>query len=170
MLSIGIQNLAGQIVRHEMLRAQARPHLRQHAALHLNFDLGIGSYTNDKSYSVRRGLHLLYHVNPTGTYVSVFSGVTSSPFGKISEVKEWKHECTHDSCWMDINVFSANYFEMCAEINALRVGDGLPEIAPAAMSEHNSFRSMDSLFQWVAAEVTTDPMDDRNYKKLIRLL
>lgn len=170
MLSIGIQNLAQQIVNHEMLRVQAQPHLRKYATLHLNFDLRMSNYIDSKSYNQSRGLHLLYNVNPGSTYVSVFSGVTDSPLGDIHDVNEWTHECTHDSCWKDIGIFSKIYFEMSDEINALRKADGLPSIAPKYMSENNRFRSFDSLFQWVAAEVKTDPNDRMNYKKLIKLL
>lgn len=101
MLTIGISRFAYQIVKQELAYKG-----RLNEALYIHFDLGMGHYTERKSYTQRRGLHLLYYLRPEMSYITVFSSITASPFASIKEVPGWKHECTHDSCWRDINVFS----------------------------------------------------------------
>ncbi len=165
MLSMKIESLVAALVRHELVGKG-----RENEALYFNFDLRMGSYTDGESYNQSRGLHLLYQVNPGYSYITVFSGITPSPFDKIKDVKEWKHECTHDSCWRDIQVFSQVYFEMAKQINEARVQDGLPEIAPAEMHEHNSFPLFNQTYLWVPVRITKDPNDAHNYRKLVEVL
>lgn len=164
MLSIRIDRIAYQIVEDILLGNG-----RENEALYLNFDVRLSYYDNGRTYDQSRGLHLLYHVLPGMRYVNVFSGVTRSPFGKLSEVrKELKHEVSHDSCWRDVRIFSDTYFEMANCINEERKKQGLSEVAPKDMSEHNSFRQ--KLFEWVPVKVSKDPNDSHNYRKLVKLL
>lgn len=166
MLSMRIDSLVASLVRHELVGKG-----REDEALYINFDLRLSSHTNEgDSYNQSRGLHLLYHVNPGYSYITVFSGITPSPFGKAKDVEKWKHECTHDSCWRDIQVFSQLFFEMAKQINAERVEDGLPEIAPAHMHEHNSFPLFDKMYDWKRVRITKDPNDSNSYRKLVELL
>jgi hypothetical protein len=164
MLKIDVRNVVHAIVEQELIRKG-----REGEALYVNFDLRMSHHTNNKSYDQSRGLHLLYQVNPGYTYVSVFSAVTDSPFATIREVEEWKHEVTHDSCWRDTNVFSQVYFDMAEKINAAMKADKRKPIAPKDMHEwHNLGRA--GLFQWVKVNITKDPNDDRNYRKLVEVL
>lgn len=167
MLSMRIETMVGGLVR-QLLKGG-----REGEVLHFHFDLSMGYHAHvnngGDSYTARRGLHLLYWLPPERSYITVFSAVTLSPFVKVGDVKEWKHECTHDTCWRDIGVFAQVYFDMAKEINALLVADGHPEVAPAAMSEHNSSPIFGDFFEWLPAKVVTDPTDDRNYRKLITL-
>lgn len=167
MLHMRIESFVDRAVRHALLGQG-----REKEALYFHFDLRMAHYLPDGGrHSAARGLHLLYHLNPDSSYVSVFSAVRGSPFERITAVEEWKHETSHDSVWRDIRVFSQVYFDMAKEINELRVSDGFPEIAPAAMTEHNGFRLLgDKLYEWVPAEVTKDPTDPNNYRKVITLL
>lgn len=166
MLSMEIRSLVGTLVNQLLVKDNNRQAGR---ALHFHFDCRMDSYTNEKSYHSSCALHLLYYLRPDMTYVSVFSAVLPSPFDCIGKVDHWEHECTHDSCWRDINVFSNTYFKMADEINSLRLRDDLPEVAPAAMSEHNSFQLFGSVFDWVGVEVKKDPNDDRSYRRIVKL-
>lgn len=170
MLSMRIDSLVAQIIQHEMLRPQAQPGLRKNAALYLNFDCRMSVYLKDHEYSQSRGLHLLYHVVPGSASVSVFSGLTQSCFGKITEVDEWKHETSHDSCWRNVQVFSQLYFAMANQINKELVSDGKEEVAPVMMNEHNGFRNLHSLFEWAIVDVTKDPTDQHNYRRIVKVL
>lgn len=162
MLDIKISAVVAQIVRHELIH-----NAKENEALYMHFDLGMGVYTNSESYTCRRGLHLLYHVNPGGTYISVFSAVTDSPFASIKDINEWKHEGTHDSGWRDIRVFSDVYFKMAEEINNELEADGEKTVAPKDMHEHNNFGLFrDELFRWVPVEIAK--VD--SYEKTIRVL
>lgn len=164
--SITISILVNALVRQEL---QGKG--REKEALHFHFDMGMAHYTNNKTYSQRRGLHLLYHLNPKGTYISVFSAVTPSCFTGIHEVEKWTHEVTHDCCWAnDIKGISGTYFDMAEKINAALKRDNLPEVAPAHMSEHNGFLVGAPVFEWVPVEVTKDPEDDNRYRRLIKVL
>jgi hypothetical protein len=164
MLTIPIRSLVNQIVRQELQHKG-----RRDEALYLNFDLRMGYYTNARSFEQSRGLHLLYYLPPQMSYITVFSGITASPFDKIQQVKEWKHECTHDSCWADINIFTNTFFEMAGKINEAMEEEGLPMVAPAAMSEHNGFRLFkSSLFEWVKVRVSRDMTD--MYRRSVELL
>jgi hypothetical protein len=120
-------------------------------------------------------LHLLYHVNPNGSYVNVFSRVDSSPFLKVNATKsvgagDWQHECSHDSCWRNISVFSGLYFELAELINKALIADGFSAIAPKDMSEHNSSALFENLYNWVKVQLEKDPMDQYNYRKLVKLI
>lgn len=162
MLQMEIRSLVYHIVQQELVGKG-----KDREALHLNFDLRMASYNDGHTYDQSRGLHLLYHCFPHSSYVSVFSGVTASPFGRLREVKEWRHECSHDSCWRDVNIFSHIYFEMAQQINDARKADKREAIAPKDMSEHNSFR--DRVYQWVPVSVKKDESDDYNYRRIITL-
>jgi len=164
MLQMSIRNVAHQIVQHELLGKG-----REKEGLYLNFDLRMSHHTDRGSYDQSRGLHLLYYVHPHGTYVTVFASVTKSPFATLRDVKEWKHECTHDSCWRDINTFSQVYFDMAECINSALQKNKLDAIAPKDMHEYNSF-GRSGLYEWVPVEVTKDPEDDRNYRRLVKVL
>jgi len=82
--------------------------------------------------------------------VSVFSAVLDSPFDKIGEVQEWKHETSHDSCWKDIQVFFQTYLGMAEEINKELIEEGYQKAAPSNMHQHNSFAMFGApVFSWV---------------------
>jgi len=139
-------------------------------ALHFHFDLDLCHYCKGgKYFSQRRGLHLLYHMERGSSYVSVFSAVTNSPLTKISDIKEWKHETTHDSDWRDIGVFSDTYFEMAEKINASLKEAGFEEVAPKDMTEHNNIPIFAPMYEWVDVRVRKDPDDKYNYRKLIEV-
>lgn len=163
MNNIGLSNVANQIVRHALVRQG-----RENEALHLHFDLHTGYCTDSVSFSVRRGLHLLYHTNMT--CISVFSTITDNPFTSAKAISNWKHECTHDSCWADIPVFSLLYFGMADIINEQMKEKGLKEIPPCEMVEYNSFGYFDKLYYWLPARVRTDPTCENNYRKVVELL
>lgn len=166
MLEIKVETVAAQLVRH-FLVGQGR----EKEALHIQFDLGLGSYTDNKSFNARVGLHLLYHLQPERSYISVFSAVTNNPFSKVKEVESWRHETTHDSGWRDIGVFSDAYFGLAQLVNLQREAAGLERIAPAKMANHSSFGVfVDKVFYWVPVEVFIDPECDRSYRKLIKIL
>jgi hypothetical protein len=112
---------------------------------------------------------MLYHLRPERTYITVFSGITDSPFAHPKEVKEWKHETTHDTCWRDIRTFSDIYFQMADEVNHKIKKDGYEEVAPARMSEHNYFLVGGDLYNWLPVKVTIDPQDEYNYRRLVEL-
>jgi hypothetical protein len=165
MLQIKVERVVNQIVQHELLGKGGR----QDEALYLHFDLRMSYYEENQSDCRSRGLHLLYHVRPGGSYVDVFSAVTDSPFDKIESVKEWKHEASHDSCWRDVSCFSKVYFEMAKDINQARKSRGQVEIAPKDMHEHNGFGLFDNLYEWVSVRITRkDPCD--SYRKTIEVL
>jgi hypothetical protein len=164
MLSIKIENVVSSMVRQLLINDDSD--VIKGKALHFHFDCRLGY----EDFNVSRGLHLLYGRRPQGSYVDVFSAILDSPFDKISKVVNWKHECSHDSCWRDIGVFSQVYFDMADSINAKRVKEGLNAVAPIEMHEYNSFNEIDRFFQWVSVEITKDPSDERNYRKLIKVL
>ncbi len=166
MLSIDIRNIVYTLVRQLLIE----PGGRKDEALQFSFDCGLAYYGHvgdgDEIYDARRGLYLLYYLPPERSYVTVFSAVTRSPFVKPTE---WKHECTHDTCWRDINIFSEIYFDMANKINAAMVKDGYGEVAPIMMTDHNSFQAFGKAWEWVGAKVVTDPACDRSYRKLVTL-
>lgn len=169
MLSMRIDNLIARIVRQELFAKDCS----NNDAIHFHLDLRMSYHVADgKSYDDSCGLHLLYHRMPNGSYITVFSATSfASPFRKINEVKEWKHETTHDSCWRNINAFSKAYFDMAANINSQLVKDGLQEVAPIEMSEYNDFALFGNAFNWVKVDVSKDPNDyPYNYKRLVKLL
>lgn len=165
MLQIRLERVANQIVQSELLNKGGR----QDEALYLHFDLRMGYFTNDESYNESRGLHLLYHVKPGGSYVDVFSAVTDSPFDKIESVKEWKHEASHDSCWRDVSCFSKVYFEMAKGINEALSKNGQKEVAPVTMSEHSGFGHFEDLYKWVPIRIARKDSSD-SYRKTIEVL
>lgn len=165
MLQIKLERVVNQIVQSELLNKGGR----QDEALYLSFDLRMGYFSNNEPYHESRGLHLLYHVSPGGSYVDVFSAVTDSPFDKIKSVKEWKHEVSHDSCWRDVSCFSNVYFEMAKGINKALRNNGHKEVAPVTMFEHSGFGLYSDLYKWVPIRITRkDPSD--YYPKKIEVL
>lgn len=169
MLSIAVSNVVAQIVRHHLLPAG------NEKAMYFSFDCGLGYYVDSRTvsnrFNQRRGLHLLYHLKPGYGSISVFSAVTESPFAKLKDISAWKHEVTHDSCWRDVRIFTEVYFEMAEKINqALLEKQISPAVAPAAMSEYTSFRSLNNLFELVPVSISVDNTDNRNYKRVIHLL
>lgn len=165
MFEIRLDRLAQQIVTH-FLCGQGK----EDAGLYLDFDVRLSS--RHVADTVVRGIHLLYHQRPHSAYISVFSGVTPSPFDKYATVKEWKHEVTHDSCWRELRVFSDTYFTMAEEMNVMRKKEGLKEIDPVSMSQFVSFAGIarDHLCQWLKVKVAKDETDERNYRKVIQVL
>lgn len=164
MLTMRIDSMIAALVRQELKGG------KNGEALHIHLDLGVSFHTGHGSYDQRRGLHLLYQVDEGYSYINVFSAVLDSPFAKIGDVKKWKHECTHDTCWRDIQLFSQLYFEMCKLVNEEMVKDGLPEQRPCDMSEHNSFPVFGQMFDWVKVKVSKDPKCERNYHKVVEVL
>jgi hypothetical protein len=170
MLSMKIEDLVSAIVRQELIGKG-----REDEALHFSFDISLSYYQDGKSYSKRCGLHLLYHVNPNGSYVNVFSRIDASPFTKVNApqgegVGEWVHECSHDSCWRNIRVFSTLYFDLAAQINQALIADGFTAVAPKDMSEHNNSPLFEALYTWVKVKLEKDPTDQYNYRKLVKLI
>jgi hypothetical protein len=166
-LSIKIQTVAEAIVRQFLIE----PRGRDNEALHIELDVSMSDYEGCDEYCDRRGLHLLYYLPKGHASVTVFSAITKRPFSKPWEVEQWqwKHEITHDSCWRDIRVFSELYFDMCERINDQRNDAELESKAPALMTEHNSFRILGNLFDWLPVEVINDPTDGNNYRKIVRV-
>ncbi len=162
MLKIDVRNVVHAIVEQELIEKD-----RLGRAIHINFDLRMSHHTDRKSYDQSRGLHLLYHRNQNSSFVSVFSAVTDSPFSTIRDVKEWKHECTHDSCWRDVNAFSQVYFDMAECINSVRKKEGLATIAPKDMHEWHSFGRA-GLFKWIPCKVSRDLQND--YRRLLEVI
>lgn len=173
MLTIRVETVVAAIVDQELRRKG-----RNKEALHFHFDLGMHyhhTYASGKveTFSQRRGLHLLYHCNVHSTYITVFSAITVSPFAAINKVEDedWKHEASHDSCWRDIRAFQESYFDMAEDINSALEKKGIEEVAPAAMQEHNSPAMFgQGLYSWVPVEVSKDPNDERNYRKIVKVL
>lgn len=163
MLTINLLRLCNQIVDH------ARTSMDEKSAIHINFDVRLSYFIDGEIYGQSCGLHLLYHSRGAGS-VSSFSGLTDSPFGKISEVEQWRHECTHDSCWRNVSIFNDLYFDLAAKINGRLEKDGMKSVPPIAMENFITFRSQDSLYQMVQVEVSKDPTDSYGYKRLIKLL
>jgi hypothetical protein len=166
MFSMKIEDLVQRIVMSELVGKG-----REKEALYLCFDVSLSYYTDGDSYDQRAGLHLLYQVNPSYTYVNVFSAVTDSSFVPINKVEKWKHEISHDSCWRNIRVFSDLYFSMANAINEAMVEDGLKKVAPKDMHEYNKFSGFgDYLYRWVPVKISKDKTDENNYRKIIELL
>ena len=141
---------------------------RKDEALYFNFDVRIHHHTGGESYSESCGLHLLYYCPPDMTYVTVFSAVTDDCFASIGDVKEWKHEVTHDSCWRDVEVFSKVYFDKAKKINALLVENGGKTVAPKDLSVDIYPAGLgDVMFTWVPVEVMRDFSDNRGYRKVV---
>lgn len=175
MLDMRVSDVAEQIVMHVLTegtgRRQGGDGGRKTEAIYISFDIRLSSYEDSFQYTAARGLHLLYHKLPGADSISVFSAVSPSPFDRLEKVVQWKHEATHDSCWRGLRVFFDVYFEMAKEVNARRVFRGLKEIAPAEMTQCCNFagRARESLFQWVPVEITKDPEDECNYRRLIKV-
>lgn len=172
MLQIQVQNVVHAIVEQE-LRGKGR----EDSALYIHLDLRMSHHTDDKSYDQSRGLHMLYYCLPHMNYISVFSSVTDSPFTGLRDVKEWKHECSHDSCWRDVNTYSQVYFKMAEDINSeikqdwekKHPGRIAPQVAPKDMHEWHSF-GRSGLYMWVPVKVRKDPKDTNNYRKLVEVV
>lgn len=165
MFEMRLDRLAQQIVSHNLCGQG-----RKDEALHLDFDVRLSC--PEIPDTIIRGIHLLYHQMPHHASISVFSGVTPSPFDKHSAVKEWKHEVTHDSCWRDLRIFNETYFTMADEVNVIRHKLGLEEIAPVKMNQFVSFVGIarDHLYQWLEVKVARDATDEHNYRRTIQVL
>lgn len=182
MLSMRLDYMVAQVVRHVLLgktreKRESRYDLASGVvyegdALYMHFDIRLSYHAGDgETFNSSRGLHLLYYTLPDSRYVTVFAGETDSPFAKVKEVAEWKHECSHDSCWRDIQTFSQLYFKMANEINDILKGYDMATVAPKDMHESNSFSAFgDELYSWVKVRVTKDPEDSHQYRKLVTLL
>lgn len=166
MLSMKIDHLIAAIVKQELVGKG-----RSNEAMHFHLDVSLSHYIDSVSYNERRGIHLLYHLNPDYASITVFAAMTSSPFTKVSEMKpeQWQHEVTHDSCWRNINIFSQTYFGMACEINRQLKDDGHNEIAPREMEENISFGLFGPVYNWVGVKITKDPIDSHNYRRLVTL-
>lgn len=177
MFNIGISHLVTHIVEHAFRDQKGDPNAHRNLqkgydtdALYIHFDVSMAHYHNGGEYSQRKGLHLLYQRDPGYSYITVFTGVTESPFAKIKEV-EWKYITHHDSCWKDVSTFSEVYFDMAKKVNEMLVKDGLPEIAPRDMTEHNFLPLFGAdLYKWVKIHMKKDPTDERNYRRLVTIL
>lgn len=165
MLSMKIESMVNAMVKQELVKKGGND-----KALHFAFDAGLYYHTGDERYSVRRGLHMLYHLFPGWGSVSVFSAITDDPFAKVTGVKVWKHETTHDSEWRSANTYTHLYFKMAEEINRQLSAAKKPEVAPAAMEEHNSPPIFDQMYDWVAVKVTIDPTDTYRHRRLVVLV
>lgn len=161
MLEIKLNSVLEAIVEHELIKKGGR----DKEALHFHLDIRL--HQNEDTRSC--GLHMLYHVRPGYSYVDVFSGETDSPFGKIDEVKEWKHLASHDSCWRDIKCFSAIYFRMAEEINEVRVRRNLRRVAPKDMYQHNNFAMFGELYRWVPIQISREDPNN-SYCKSVTIL
>lgn len=188
MLNVSIDTITSALVLQLLVDVGGKDNV----ALHFNFDLslsyhptGVRKLTTTKAneetfsfsrskYGVRQGLHLLYHLKAGYGSVDVFSAITESPFDKCNQVASWKHETSHDSCWANLPLFSTTYFGMANKINAMLKEDGFEEVAPVDMFECNApclFNPRgETLFNWVPVEVSKDPQDKNNYKKIIKVL
>lgn len=162
MLTMKIDRMVAGLVRQELIEAKGK----DGKALHFHFDLRMSYFTDDKSYDTSRALHLLYHLPYGYNSVDVFSAVLDSPFDGIRKVENWKHECSHDSCWRDVDVFPRVYFEMATKINEKLVEKGLEEVAPKEMHEFNSFALFGQVYDWVPVEVQRS----QEYRKEIKIL
>ncbi|WNM70210.1 hypothetical protein [Myxococcus phage Mx1] len=166
MFEMRLEQVINQIV-----QSQLPDNAQDGKALYLNFDIRISSYEDGVDITESAGLHLLYSCRPGGSYITVFSGVTESPFDSAKDVKEWKHVTTHDSCWRENSELSRLYFKLCESVNAGRDTHSLYRVPPAQLHQNIFFPlGTDTLFKWVDAEIKTDPNDTRNYRKLLKLL
>lgn len=165
MFEMRLDHVVEQIVQTELLGKG-----RVKEALYVNFDIRVSSYTDDLDITRLAGLHLLYQCHPLSQTVSVWSGITDSPFDKIHAVKEWKHEVTHDSCWRTINATNELYFRLSAEVNAERVLANKRELPPRDLSHYASFGFNKHLFLWVPIETSYDPADKYKYRRLVKIL
>lgn len=142
---------------------------REDEALCFQFRLNLGHYHNGEQFRANRALVLLYYLELGHSYVTVFSGVSQSPFTNIKEM-EFVHETTHDSCWRNIRTFSDVYFAMAKEVNAQLVQAGLKEVAPRDMDESNFFRLFGNAFTWQKVSVKKDPYDKNNHRRVVQIL
>ena len=163
MLSMNVSGLVDALVKQELLDKHVKD-----KAMHFHFDVGMSYYTNGGSFNARRGLHMLYHSKLGYGSVSVFSAVTPSPFVRVGEVDGWDHDTTHDSCWRGVTTYSRVYFDMAQEVNSKIEEAGLAPIAPAMMTEHNTL--FGPVYDWVAVEVSLDPKDRYQHRRLVKVL
>lgn len=166
MLNMRIDSLIASVVRQE-LYGKGRAN---NDAMYFHFDLRLGLYVEEEEYHSYRDLHLLYQVDSGYRYINVFSAVLDGRT-RFRDIKNWKHEITHGSGWRDIGLFSRIYFEMADEINAMLKKDGLEEVAPKDMEQHNTAGFIsDALYRWVPVRVSKDPSDHNNYRMMVEVL
>ena len=165
MLSMSVSGIVDALVEQELVRKGGND-----KALHFHFDLGLAHYTRSETYTARRGLHMLYHLRPGYGSVSVFSAVTHSPFVKVRAVDGWDHDTTHESCWRGVTTYSKVYFDMAQEVNSKIEEAGLAPIAPIMMTEHNTFSLFGPVYDWVDVEVTLDPKDRYQHRRIVKVL
>lgn len=167
MLTIEVGSIVNNLVEQLLVKPRGNEKV-----LHFGFKCVLAYYehTNHggRSYDSHCGLHVLYHLKPQRTYVDVFSAITDLST-KIHDVKDWRHEASHDSCWRDIAAFNKAYFDLAENVNEKLEADGHERVAPMHMSEHNGPQLFGPVFSWVNATVTKDPACDRSYRKLITI-
>jgi len=160
MFEVSIRDLAYTIVNHEL-----KNNNKEGMGLHLHFDVSMATHP----ISERRGLHLIYQVNPGYSYISVFSAVSDNPFTDAKKIQNWTHEATHDSEWRSINALNNLYFELASLVNERRVAKGEAEVPPVQMHQYSTF-AKNKLFEWIPVSVQTDPDDENNYRKILTIL
>lgn len=164
MLNMNIENLVNSLVNQELVGKG-----REHEAIHFQFDLSLNYYTNNKSYTERQGLHLLYHCKAHFRNITAFSALTESAFSNVKDIKEWIFQGSHDSCWRNLGIFSNAYFGMAARLNAQLSQDGLKNIAPKDMDQHNIFPLFSNqVFDWIPVRVTKDETDPIRHRRFIQ--
>ena len=166
MFEMKIDYLAASIVRSVFQEGG-----REGQALHLHFDLRLSDYSEEIDATKSAGLHLLYWARPKSDWITVFSGVTESPFDGLHKVQAWTMEASHDSCWRDIKIVNSLYFGMAEELNQIRAQEGLAPKAPRDFSQFASFPLFEEdLYRWIPCEVNRDPGDSSGYRRVIKLL
>lgn len=134
--------------------------------LYVAFDVRMSDYDVDVTHSAF--IHLIYHAQPESNCITVFAGL-STQSSSIKDVKEWKHEITHDSCWRNINVFNSVYFYMAEKLNETRKEKGLSEKAPKDFHTFVDFPFVsDKLYDLIPIAIAKDP--ENHYKRILTLL
>ena len=136
-------------------------------ALCISLDCRMADFETDEHLA--RGLHLIFYA-PNTNAISSFSGVSDSPFDAPTQVRLWTHECTHDSCWHDIQAYSKLYFELADNLNMVRLDKGWSERAPRDFYQATFFRFSEHIYSWVPVKVTIDPEDPNRHRRLLKLL
>lgn len=132
----------------------------------------IGSHTNGESFTVYRTVWLAF-TRHTSVFVAVQPRDEHWYGAKDIPVDAWKNTSNHDSCWRSDGIDSpltSVYFEMCEEVNDLRVAAGLDSIAPNSMHQFSHLSS--SVFQEVMKTTVTDYERDTSgyHRKLVDIV
>ena len=155
-----------------IVRSNLSQNIKEGQAMYIHFNASLYDFdqSNRDGNEISVGLHLLYSCLPKRNCITVFSGVSPDSFRGIKEVKSWKHEVTHDSCWTDISVLNDTFFSMAKTLNDRRVGWGLPIKAPNQFSQNVTFPLSDKLWEWVDVKITKNPTDVHHYQKCVEVL